>query len=156
MAHGFDEDWLTRHEAARGRELYARGVRARQTPQQAASAPIRATIATAPKASKHRNRKTVLDGLTFDSAKEAARYQTLKLWEKVGAIRDLRLQVSYDLWGANGERVARYVSDFTYYSVELGRQVVEDVKSPHTRKLPVYRLKKKLFYASYGYPIEEV
>lgn len=106
------------------------------------------------KPSKHRSRKTVVGDLTFDSAKEASRYSTLKLWQQVGAIRDLRLQVSYDLYGANGERVARYVADFVYVSLELGREVVEDVKSPHTRKLPVYRLKLKLLRAQ-GIQISE-
>lgn len=107
------------------------------------------------KPSKHRSRKTALDGITFDSAKEATRYQELKLLETVGAIRDLRLQVRYDLYAANGERIAAYVSDFTYWSVELGREVIEDSKSEWTKRLPVYRLKAKLM-AAQGQPISEV
>lgn len=129
--------------------------KSRQKPPQGHSAPLRATNGQPAKRGKHGSRKTVVGDLTFDSAKEAARYQTLKLWVQVGAIRDLRLQVSYDLYGANGERVARYVADFVYWSVELGREVVEDVKSPHTKRLPVYRLKYKLLRAQ-GINIEEI
>ena len=113
-----------------------------------------ATIAS-PKVSKHRNRKTAYKGILFDSAKEAARYQTLELWQQVGALRDLRRQVDFDLWACNGERIARYRADFTYWSVELGRQVIEDTKSPHSRTLRDYRLKFKLMRAQ-GTPIEEV
>lgn len=120
-----------------------------------AQAAPQATIATPAKASKHRNRKTILGGLTFDSAKEAKRWQELTLLEQVGAIRDLRRQVSFDLWGINGERVARYVADAVYFSLELGCEVREDTKSDWTRRLPVYRLKAKLM-AAQSQPITEV
>ena len=113
------------------------------------------TIGKPAKASKHRNRKTLVGGLSFDSAKEAKRWQELSLLEQVGAIRDLRRQVSYDLYASNGERIAKYVADFVFYSVEHGKQVIEDVKSPWTRRLPVYRLKLKLLRAQ-GITIEEV
>jgi len=142
VAFGFTEEW------ARDR--------LRQKPQQPARAPLgRVNNGTKPWPSKHRATKTVLDGLTFDSAKEAKRWQELKLLEHVGAIRDLRRQVSFDLYACNGERVARYVADAVYWSIELGREVVEDVKSPHTRRLPVYRLKLKLLRAQ-GVNISEV
>lgn len=127
----------------------------RQKVARTALAPVRATISHPATRGKHGSRKTLLDGITFDSAKEAARYQTLKLWQQVGAIRDLRLQVSYDLYGANGERVAKYIADMVYFSLETGKEVVEDVKSPWTRKLPVYRLKMKLLRAQ-GIQITEV
>ena len=42
---------------------------------------------------KYGNKKTVVDGITFDSRKEAKRYQELKLLEKAGEIKDLRRQV---------------------------------------------------------------
>ena len=46
---------------------------------------------------KYGNKKTVVDGITFDSRKEAKRYQELKLLEKAGEIKDLRRQVKYEL-----------------------------------------------------------
>lgn len=136
-------------------DQYDAVMQSRQKVARTALAPLRATNGQPAMRGKHGSRKTLLDGITFDSAKEAARYSTLKLWQQVGAIRDLRLQVSYDLYGANGERVAKYLSDFTYWSVELNKEVVEDVKSPHTRTLPVYRLKLKLLRAQ-GVTISEV
>ena len=138
MAFGFDKAWLD----------------ARQKPQQPPKSARGATIGQ-PKVSKHRNRKTLLDGLTFDSAKEAKRWQELSLWQQVGAIRDLRRQVDFDLWACNGERIARYRADFVYFSLEMGREVIEDTKSPHSRTLRDYRLKFKLMRAQ-GTPIEEV
>ena len=41
--------------------------------------------------------KTVYDGITFDSRKEARRYAALKLLERAGEISDLRTQVKYEL-----------------------------------------------------------
>jgi hypothetical protein len=54
----------------------------------------------------------------------------------------------------NGVVVCRYVADFVY--IENGAQIVEDVKSAHTKTLAVYRLKKKLMAAVYGCEITEV
>lgn len=122
--------------------------------QEATIAPP-ATIATPVKASKHRNKKASYKGFTFDSAKELARYQALELLQQAGAILDLARQQSFDLYACNGERIARYVSDFTYYSLEYGKHVIEDSKSEWTRRLPVYRLKAKLM-AAQGTPITEV
>ena len=116
---------------------------------------LQATNVQPAKTGKHRNRKTVVGAITFDSAKEAKRWQELSLLEQVGAIRDLRRQVSFDLYGANGERVAKYVADFVYHSVEANCLIREDVKSEWTRKLPVYRLKAKLM-AAQGQKITEV
>ena len=41
--------------------------------------------------------KVNVDGITFDSKKEAERYSELKLLERCGAISDLELQVEYKL-----------------------------------------------------------
>ena len=42
---------------------------------------------------KYHNRKTIVNGHTFDSKKEANRYSELLLLERAGAIHDLRTQV---------------------------------------------------------------
>ncbi len=109
--------------------------------------------------SKYKSRKTVVSGITFDSAKEAARYSELRVLEKAGVISDLKTQERFDLV-VNGHRIGFYRADFTYLEMgeivpEDARLVVEDVKSEMTRKLPVYRLKKRLMLALYGIDIRE-
>lgn len=99
--------------------------------------------------SKFRNIPTSVDGIRFDSKKEAARYCELKLLEKAKVIADLRLQVRIPL-NVNGKKIGHYIADFVY--LENGRQVVEDVKSTAT-KTPLYNLKKKIL-ATYEPPIE--
>ncbi|MBS6476088.1 MAG: DUF1064 domain-containing protein, partial [Clostridiales bacterium] len=44
---------------------------------------------------KYRSKKTTVDGITFDSRREAARWQELKLLERAGSITELERQVSY-------------------------------------------------------------
>ena len=46
---------------------------------------------------KYRNKKVEVDGILFDSKKEANRYMELKLLEKAGEITDLKRQVRYEL-----------------------------------------------------------
>ena len=111
--------------------------------------------------SKYRAKKTVVDGITFDSRKEAARYKTLKMLERTGQIRDLRLQVPFELQPAfhfKGKtvRAIKYVADFTYKCPDKNGYVtlvVEDTKGYHT---DVYELKKKMFLFKYGFEITEV
>lgn len=111
-------------------------------------------------ASKYLSKKTIIDGLTFDSKKEGARYRTLRLLEQVGKISDLRCQVSYQLvpkqkrGDGKTEVCARYVADFVY--TEDGKQIVEDVKSAATRRLQVYVLKRKLMLWVHGITLREV
>lgn len=104
--------------------------------------------------SKFRNIKTEVDGIKFDSKKEANRYYELKLYQRTKQISDLQLQVPFVLidkskWG----RAIKYVADFTY--IQDGKLVVEDVKSPISIT-PVYKLKKRLLAERYGIEIKEV
>lgn len=104
---------------------------------------------------KYHARKTTVDGITFDSRKEADRYLVLKGMEDDGAIEDLRRQVRYELvpaFDVDGRhyRPVYYVADFVY--VEDGKAVVEDVKGMRT---DVYRLKSKLFARRYGMNVKE-
>ena len=79
------------------------------------------------------NKKTVVDGITFDSQKEAARWQELKLMQRAGLICELQRQVPFVLipkQERNGKVIERpvvYKADFVYR--ENGEDVVEDVKS---------------------------
>jgi phosphatidate phosphatase PAH1 len=104
------------------------------------------------KAGKYGNQKTILDGIVFDSAKEARRYMELRTRLAVGEIDKLQLQVEFVL-EVNGGKVASYVADFVYQ--ENGKMVVEDVKSAVTRRIRIYRLKKKLMKQIHGIDIIE-
>lgn len=113
------------------------------------------------KKNKYSARKTTIDGITFDSAKEAARYKKLKMLESMGAIKDLKLQVPFELQPAfryNGKqiRAIKYVADFTYYAPDKNGKkvyVVEDTKGYKTKE---YELKRKMFLFTQGFEITEV
>ena len=98
---------------------------------------------------KYKAVKTVVDGIKFDSKKEARRYSQLKLMEKSGAISELSLQPRFDLI-VNDKKCGFYKADFKY--IENGMEVIEDAKGMLT---PVYRLKKKLVKAIYNIDIFE-
>lgn len=98
----------------------------------------------AARVSKYHSKKTTIDGIEFDSAKEAKRYAKLRALEDAGKIQGLRLQVPFELvpsFECDGVkyRGMKYVADFVYY--RNGKQVVEDCKGFKTAE---YKLKKKL------------
>lgn len=103
--------------------------------------------------SKYGNKETEIDGIKFDSAKEAKRYVELRYLLKAGEIKYLERQVEFELQ-VNGEKVASYYADFVYE--RDGKMIVEDVKSRFTKGLPVYRLKKKLMLQCHNIEIQEV
>lgn len=100
--------------------------------------------------SKYNNKKTIVNGITFDSKAEARRYSHLELMQRSGVISDLELQPRFLICPQvkhNGKTIAKksYVADFMYR--EGNSIVVEDVKG---FKTAVYNLKKSLFL--YQYP----
>lgn len=123
--------------------------------------------------SKYGNRKTVANGIEFDSQKEARRYQELLLLERSGKISNLRLQVKYVLIptqrapslevykagpkkghrkpGKVLENECAYIADFVY--TKGGETVVEDAKGVRTKE---YIIKRKLMLERYGIRIKEV
>ena len=118
--------------------------------------------------SKYRNKKCVVDGIEFDSKKEARRYVVLKAREQAGEISDLRRQVEFvlipahyepDTIGKRGgvikgkviERKCSYIADFVY--MENGDLVVEDTKGIRTKD---YVCKRKMLFHFYGLRIREV
>lgn len=111
----------------------------------------RARLAEIRKPSKYRAKKTVVDGITFDSKREADRYSDLRVYANMGWITELRLQVRYDLHALGGAKVARYVADFVYRD-RNGNEIVEDVKGVRT---PLYNLKKKWMKAEHNIDIVE-
>ena len=103
---------------------------------------------------KYRNKKTVVDGMVFDSKKESLRFRELQLLEKTGEIENLQTQVKFELIPKQeGERATNYIADFMYQ--ENGKTVVEDVKSEITRKKPEYVIKRKLMLERYEIRIRE-
>ena len=108
---------------------------------------------------KYGARKTEIDGIVFDSGREARRYSQLKLMERAGEIRDLKLQVKYNLIprqnkpdGKIIERPVDYIADFVYKDA-AGNTVVEDAKG---RKTKEYIIKRKLMLYVHGIRVQEV
>lgn len=112
---------------------------------------------------KYGNKKVEVDGIKFDSKKEAKRYEELKLLERGGAILDLELQKSFQLLPAqyrivNGkkkcvERAVIYKADFYYYDKEKKCFVCEDTKGFKTKD---YIIKRKLMLYVHGIRIVEI
>lgn len=122
---------------------------------------------------KYGNRKTVVNGIEFDSRKEAVRYQELRLLERAGKISGLRLQEKFILIpsqreastevyksgpqkgrrkpGKLLEKECSYIADFFY--TEDGEIVVEDTKGFRTE---AYKIKRKLMLERYGIRIREI
>lgn len=93
--------------------------------------------------SKYHNKKITVEGKTFDSKKEAERYQTLKMLENANIISNLTRQVPFELIPKQkNERAVKYIADFMYVEVATGKIIVEDVKGYRT---DVYKIKRKLF-----------
>lgn len=105
------------------------------------------------------------DVRTFDSAREASRYDELMLMLRAGEIREMKVQPQFTLKESfitpEGDlsRKVVYIADFSYEArVKDGtwRFVVEDVKSERTRKNKDYRIKVKLMQENRGITVQEV
>lgn len=110
--------------------------------------------------SKYHSKKVVVDGITFDSEKEARRYGELMALRLAGEIRDLELQKSFELIpvqrdsaGRVIERAVRYKADFYYYDIRRRCFVVEDTKGVRTDD---YIIKRKLMLYVHGIRIKEI
>lgn len=108
--------------------------------------------------SKYGNKKTLVDGIWFDSKKEAARYQDLLLLQRAKMIRSLMLQQVFVLAPSvilDGIKIPelRYKADFTYFDDTKGGDfVVEDVKGFRTKD---YKLKRHLMKSQLGIEVLE-
>ena len=91
---------------------------------------------------------TMIDGIRFDSKREAARYGELRLLERLGEITDLRCQPRYEL-AVLGMRLGEYRADFAY--TRHGQVQCEDVKGFDT---PLSRWKRKHVQAQYGIAVQ--
>lgn len=127
--------------------------------------------------SKYRNKKIEVDGISFDSKKEARRYKELLLMEQAGEISGLQRQVKYVLIPSQYEVIERYsktgkrlkdgqrciekecsyIADFVYQ--QDGKTVVEDTKgyrNPSTAGYAYFVLKRKLMLHVHGIQIKEI
>lgn len=124
---------------------------------------------------KYRSRKTTVDGIEFDSKKEANRYRELVLLERAGLIQNLQRQVKFVLIPAQYEILERYsektgkklkdkkvtieqecsyIADFTYH--KDGKYIIEDVKGyKKGGAYAVFTIKRKLMMLN-GYRITEI
>lgn len=98
------------------------------------------------KKNKYNNRKTVVDGIKFDSSGESERYEELKLLQKNKIIQNLERQKSFELqphfeYNGKMERSIVYKADFYYYNNELGQIVVEEFKGMETE---TFKIKRKM------------
>lgn len=96
-----------------------------------------------------------VDGITFDSKKEARRYSELRLLERAGQIRDLMLQQKFPV-DIGGKHFCTYTADFVYFDDVRGHTVVEDTKSTGTAKDAAYRLRKKAAELAHKIKVDEV
>lgn len=87
---------------------------------------------------KYNNHKTIVDGIKFDSIREAERYQELK-----------PVVVLQDKFVYRGKviRAITYRADFAYFDHAVNKGVIEDVKGMET---DVFKIKKKIFLKKYG------
>lgn len=107
---------------------------------------------------KYHSRKVTVNGVEFDSHREARRYQDLQMLQRAGEISDLRTQVKYTLIPAQKkpsggvERACTYTADFVYRD-KSGREIVEDAKGVKTQQ---YIIRRKLLLYVHGIEVREV
>lgn len=101
--------------------------------------------------SKYGNQKIEIDGIKFDSKREAGRFLELRMMERAGLVKDLKLQVPFEL-NEDGKFSYKYIADFTYFDVQKNETIVEDAKGAKT---VTYKKKKKLMLKIHGINIKE-
>lgn len=108
------------------------------------------------KINKYKNTNTEIDGIVFDSKKEAKRWSELKLLQRAGEISDLQRQVSITLIPTHktpsGKTVRgmKYIADFTY--TKGGIKIIEDTKGYRT---DVFKAKLKIMSYMLGLEVIE-
>ena len=123
-----------------------------------------AKVQTRPSTNKYQARSVRVDGILFDSQREAARYQELKLLVQADLIADLEVHPGFPLqvmalheegppWTVH--TVGMFHADFRYRNLRTDNVIVEDVKSKPT-KTEAYQLRKKIVEAVHGVTIVEI
>ena len=104
------------------------------------------------KSSKFGAKKTIVDGITFDSKWESERYGQLRAMERGGIVTDLELQVKYDIV-INDIKICKYIADFVYKEESPDGEIKEIVEDAKGFETPEFKLKKKLMKAVHGIDI---
>jgi hypothetical protein len=100
------------------------------------------------KRNKFGNKKTIVDGIIFDSKLEAKHYLELKELLIQGLIENLELQPRYELQSSFTDsmgvkhRKIEYVADMKYFDKIVNEIIVVDCKGYET---DIYKIKRKLF-----------
>ena len=129
---------------------------------------------------KYNAQKIVINGNTFDSQKEAKRYQELLLLERAGKIANIQVHTTYEIvptiWYCKQyhyfsfgkkeceapvctQRRLTYTDDFSYDKVGHSNRIVEDVKGCRSKKNKAYQTflkKKRLMKIIYGIDVQEI
>lgn len=129
---------------------------------------------------KYKNKKVEVEGIIFDSAKEARRYRELRILQESGDIKNLQCQVKFILIPTqyeyyerysektgkrlkDGRRVIEkecaYYADFVYIDTATGKKVVEDIKGykdSRSAGFAKYVLKRKMMLYFHGIKIKEI
>jgi len=117
---------------------------------------------------KFHNQPVIVDGIRFDSKKEARRYQELLTKEKAGLISNLKVKPKFKIMVID-QFLCNYIADFSYMdcgglklnSEQTGVLVVEDTKGKDSKtgwdtRTPVYNLKKRLMRICFGIEVREI
>lgn len=110
-----------------------------------------AAVANPKRANKYGAKKTTVDGITFDSKREAEVYGELKLLERAGRVSGFERQRKFNLI-VNGEIIGTYRADFAWIDHDQdGKFRVCDVKGVITRD---FRRVRKIIKAAYNIEVE--
>lgn len=102
---------------------------------------------------KYRNEPITVDGIRFDSKREAAYYGELKQREKLGEVSAVDLQTPFAITGPDGLLITTYKADFCFWDHVADRFRVVDVKGVETKE---FRIKKRLMKSLKGIDVEIV
>lgn len=103
---------------------------------------------------KFGNQKVKIDGMTFDSKKEAKYYGLYKIMQAQRLLTRFEVHKTFPL-EVNGVLVCKYVADFVLYYPN-GSVSVVDIKGDGTVGLAVFRIKKNLMMAVHGLKIHVI
>jgi hypothetical protein len=96
-----------------------------------------------------------IDGIVFDSKKEAMRYSELLLLQRAGEIHGLEPQAAFKVF-INQKHFCTFTVDFHYMDKRKNAAVYEEVKSSGTAKDAAYRLRRKAAELFHGIKITEL
>ncbi|KQQ72948.1 hypothetical protein ASF70_15895 [Rhizobium sp. Leaf321] len=103
------------------------------------------------KTNKFGAKRTVVDGVTFDSKRESEVYSDLKNLERAGRISGLVLQRKFELI-VNGQIIGTYRADFCFIDHDQdGRFRTIDVKDVVTKD---FKRVQKIIKAAYNIDVE--